>query len=197
MSQPDAPRSGGERGGVRWRRVLAEYAAAAGAVGLATVVRIATDPWLGNEYLFVFSYPVMIALAWYVRLGPLLVALALGLLAIDYLFVDPRGRLVPAAPAQWLQDVLYLVVGATAIFVASRARAARRHAAAVARRAHDAAARLAAQEQLLRQVLDNCGQAVRVADPDLTEVQYVSPAFEEIFGRPVSDAAASPTAWLE
>lgn len=47
------------------------------------------------------------------------------------------------------------------------------------------------------QLADNITDAFWIRSPDLSEVHYVSPAFERIWGRPVADLLANPQQWSE
>ncbi|MGE0131028.1 MAG: PAS domain S-box protein [Blastocatellales bacterium] len=62
-------------------------------VALATILRLALDPLLGEELpLFIFIFPVVIA-AWYGGLWPGLLATALSTLLGELLFIMPRGKI--------------------------------------------------------------------------------------------------------
>ncbi len=52
-------------------------------------------------------------------------------------------------------------------------------------------------EELLRQLTDNVGQIFYIASADNQDLLYLSPAHEEIWGRPRGQALAAPWAWLE
>ena len=51
--------------------------------------------------------------------------------------------------------------------------------------------------EMFHQLADNISDAFWIRSPDLGEVQYVSPAFERIWGRTVASLYASPAQWVE
>ncbi len=52
-------------------------------------------------------------------------------------------------------------------------------------------------EKKFHQLADNISDAFWVRSPDLSEVHYVSPAFEKIWGRPVESLRSNPAKWLD
>src|SRR5262249_20670226 len=52
-------------------------------------------------------------------------------------------------------------------------------------------------EERFRQVVEHIREVFWMTDPQKNEVLYVSPAYEEIWGRPCASVYASPQAWLE
>lgn len=68
---------------------------------------------------------------------------------------------------------------------------------------HDISAQMRADEQLreselrFRQLAENISEAFWLADQSTSEVLYVSPAYEEIWGRSAQALLSSPSDWLE
>jgi PAS domain S-box-containing protein len=56
---------------------------------------------------------------------------------------------------------------------------------------------LRASNEMFHQLADNISDAFWIRSPDLGEVQYVSPAFERIWGRTVGSLYANPEQWAE
>lgn len=52
-------------------------------------------------------------------------------------------------------------------------------------------------EERFRQMAENIDEVFWLRDPDSDEMLYVSPAFEEIWGRPAADLLARPRSWLD
>jgi PAS domain S-box-containing protein len=52
-------------------------------------------------------------------------------------------------------------------------------------------------DEKFRQLADNITDVFWIRSPDLSEVHYVSPAFEKIWGRPVANLYASPQQWSD
>lgn len=75
----------------RWRSLLLRYSAALASIMLATVLRMWLDPVLGNRAPFSTYFVAIMFAAWYGGIGPSLVAMVLGALAVDYFFIEPRG----------------------------------------------------------------------------------------------------------
>ena len=61
------------------------------AVALATAVRLALSPLLGNGYPIVIFFIAIVFAAWYGGYGPSLLAVVLSWFLIDYLFLTPHG----------------------------------------------------------------------------------------------------------
>jgi K+-sensing histidine kinase KdpD len=110
---------------------LSCYAVALLATGLMVLIRLLLDPVLGGSApLLVFLAAVAIS-ARYGGLGPGLLATALGALSGDFLFLEPRFRLLPA-PAEQVRLLLFVLLG---IFISALCRSlirARRRAEAAA-----------------------------------------------------------------
>src|SRR5262245_52936950 len=60
-------------------RIAREYAIAITAMALVTLVRVRLEPILGDQIPFVLYMVPITAMAWYCRMGPVLVAVALSL----------------------------------------------------------------------------------------------------------------------
>ena len=56
---------------------------------------------------------------------------------------------------------------------------------------------LRASEEKFIQLAANVSDVFWINSPDLTQVQYVSPAYEQIWGRPLQSLYANPNQWLE
>src|SRR3954470_9713913 len=91
--------------------VALRYGCAVAAVAVAAAVRRLLDPVLVDQYPFLTFLPAILLAAWVGGSGPALVALGLGGLAANYLFMEPRGTV---AVHGWDQQVglgVYLLVG--------------------------------------------------------------------------------------
>jgi len=54
-----------------------------------------------------------------------------------------------------------------------------------------------ASDEKFRQLADHITDAFWIRSPDLREVHYISPAFEQIWGRPVASLYANPQQWAD
>lgn len=57
--------------------------------------------------------------------------------------------------------------------------------------------RLAEREERFRQMAESIEDVFWLRDPEMNEILYVSPAYEEIWGRPKEELAERPGSWLE
>src|SRR5215831_10062425 len=101
----------------------ARYGLAVLSVAIASALRLALDPILGDVAPFILFYLPVILTAWYGGLGPGLLATALSMLLGDYLFIAPR---YPILRYENHQDMVRLVLvglyGATVSLLAGRLR---------------------------------------------------------------------------
>src|SRR5687768_555239 len=65
------------------------YTSAVASTGLATVARLALDPFLGARFPLITYYAAVLFTAWYGGAGPATVAVVLGSLLSGYLFIPP------------------------------------------------------------------------------------------------------------
>jgi PAS domain S-box-containing protein len=61
----------------------------------------------------------------------------------------------------------------------------------------EAEAELRASEERFRQITERINDVFWIASPDWSTLEYVSPAFAEIWGRPVAEVREDPGVWLE
>jgi PAS domain S-box-containing protein len=85
------------------------YGIAVIGVAIAAALRMALDPFLGEELpLFIFAFPVILA-AWFGGLWPGLLATAFSLALGDYLFIAPRGTILHYDDLLTLNRVSFLL----------------------------------------------------------------------------------------
>jgi PAS domain S-box-containing protein len=107
------------------------YLVAVAGVALATAVRVALDPLLGDRFPFLTCFVVIIPLAWYGGFGPTLLAVCLSWLAIDHFVLKPHGSVpLPLFGSRWQLAVAFFLFGLIAAAVGEALRAARRRAEA-------------------------------------------------------------------
>ncbi len=103
------------------------YAIALAAVTLATVIRLAFDPWVGDRYVFTLQFGAIAVTGWAAGVGPAVLAAVLAYLATDYFFIEPRGALSIDGIDDAFGLATYLVSSGLLVFIGealSRARAA-------------------------------------------------------------------------
>src|SRR5438132_390999 len=80
-------------------KALLAYAISIGVVILATLVRLALNPLLGNRYAFATYFLAVAFAAWIGGLGPALLAILLSALAAAHFFIEPSNSLAITDPA--------------------------------------------------------------------------------------------------
>jgi PAS domain S-box-containing protein len=146
---------------LRWLVALVAVAVAAG-------LRSALDPWLGSAHPFPLFLGAVIVAAWFGGVLPALGAAALGYLLVDYLFLEPRGAITLARPAD--------VAGLVAFAVSSALVAGLGGAAHVARR------RVQSSEERFRRFMENSPAAVFMKD-EAGRYVYMNSAAQRLVGR--------------
>ncbi|WP_439628310.1 PAS domain S-box protein [Gemmata sp.] len=192
-STPDELRRG-DRPHFRWL----DYAAAAVAVVAATLVRLALDPALGDNYPFATYFGAVAVMAWYGQTRPAAVALAASGFVALYLFVPPHHTLALTGPGVLVGMVLFLAVGGVIVAMGhavrvARSRTARLLAEAVVRRdeLQRAAEDRGEQAERLRTTLASIGDAVISTDRG-GNVTYLNAVAESLTGWTNDDAAGVP-----
>jgi PAS domain S-box-containing protein len=170
---------------------MLRYTYAVLAALLATAVRYALDPYLGDKNPY-FVYGVAIAWnAWYGGPGPAFLALALSGLAADYYFIPPRGSLAIAGISNQISFAIFILLGlALNLFTNSLREALRRAEASEgeARRALDAER---VQRVRLRTTLASIADAVITADAD-GRVTGLNRTAEQLTGWATAEACGRP-----
>jgi PAS domain S-box-containing protein len=162
------------------------YGSALVSVALATAVRLALDPLLGEHFPFPTFYLAIIVAAWYGGLGPSLAALALSWAAVDHFVLRPHlpPPEVPGVPPLGP----FFVAGLFIALLGAAVRAAHRRAEASASEALQALAAERAQRGRLRTTLASIADAVITTDPD-GRVASLNPAAERLTGWGAPEAA--------
>jgi PAS domain S-box-containing protein len=166
------------------------YGLAIAALGVATAVRTALDPLLGDASPYVSFFAMALALFLVAGPGPaLLEAVAGGIVGI-WLFVEPRGS-VAATKSGAAGLVVYLVVVAATLQVLrslreARATAERRQAELLA-----AEAVMRAQREAWRATLASIAEAVVATDRN-GRVTFLNDVAERLLGQPSSRAIGRP-----
>jgi len=87
------------------------YAVALAGVLLMTLVRFAIDPLIGDRLPYLTYLIAVVISAWYGGFGPTLFSIAAAWFLADFLFAAPRFSLLDAQPDEWLEAVVFVVVG--------------------------------------------------------------------------------------
>jgi PAS domain S-box-containing protein len=104
---------------------LVRYGSAVAAIALATVLQLLLQPVLGNSAPFAMSVIAVAVVARYGGLGPAIVALALGAVAVAYFILPPRGTFEVRGLENQIKLAMYVFVGAVIAFLSESMRQAR------------------------------------------------------------------------
>ena len=159
------------------RQSATAYASAFGVLGAALVARWLLDPWLGGDLVFVTLFGAVAFSVWKAGSAPAVVVSAIGYLAVNLLFISPRGRLGPLDAAHIVGAAAYL---STCGLIIAFGEAARR------------AARQASEgRELMRVTLKSIGDAVITTDV-VGRITYLNAVAETVTGWPQRDAIGRP-----
>ena len=89
---------------------LVRYGSAVAAIALATVLQLLLQPVLGNSAPFAMSVIAVAVVARYGGLGPAIVALALGAVAVAYFILPPRGTFEVRGLENQIKLAMYVFV---------------------------------------------------------------------------------------
>jgi PAS domain S-box-containing protein len=168
------------------RSAIVRYAVALLATAVALGLALALQTMV-NRFPAAFFYAAVAVSAWYGGLGPALLAAVLGLLVVDYVFVEP-GRLLNLANPD--NVLLVLVFGSVAALIgvlqdrvrrtSQQAEMARASAEAAQASAEAAQATLRESAERFRAVWDSASDAMALSDPQ-GMVVAANPAYYRLF----------------
>jgi len=176
------------------------YAGALGAVALATAVRLALNPVLGDQYPMVVYFLALTFAAWYGGLGPSLLAVALSAALVPF-FLTTSGRYAVPGLANRVGFVMYVVTGVAIAFMGGSMRVSQRRAEEGVRQAEQERERLErevrerrraevaerSQRERLDATLAGVGDGVIVTDAR-GRVVSLNPVAEALTGWTTADA---------
>jgi PAS domain S-box-containing protein len=152
------------------------------ATAAAVLVRWLLDPWLGDDIPLAMLYGAIVFAVWYGGYRPGLLAVVLGYIACNFLFVAPHGAISLSEPRELARLTVYLASCAVILGLGERVRVARRGAKAQTQEVLDYAAEaLRRSEQQLRMVIDALPAVVTYVDHD-TRYRFFNRTLCEWFG---------------
>jgi PAS domain S-box-containing protein len=143
------------------------YALATAALVLAVLIRYLADPWMGDTLPLVTVFGAVAAAVWIGGYRPAVLVAFLGYVACDYLFVEPRGRLVFASLGHLIGLLAYFFTCSLIIGFGDAMRRAQMRAAE--------------RREVLRVTLHSIGDAVITTDVE-GRVTYMNPVAETLTG---------------
>jgi len=129
--------------------VLVRYAGAMAVVAFAVLLRWLADPWLADRLPLVTLYGAVALSVWVGGYLPAALAMLVGVVACDLLFLEPRGLLWPLDPGNLIGVVIYVFSCVCIISLGEGMRVARR--------------RVQAQSDALQRLIDVAPGAIWVA----------------------------------
>jgi PAS domain S-box-containing protein len=142
---------------VETRNLVLGYAVAALAVAGAVLLRWLLDPVLGDHMPLATLYGAVAIAAWYGGYRPALLVVALGYLACDYLFIEPRGSFGLNVARNLVGLLAYLVSCGFIVGFAETVRVTQRRSRQYQQVLHE-------QREWLRTTLASIGDAVITTD---------------------------------
>src|SRR5262249_2271003 len=148
------------------------------------------DPLMGDHLPLATLYGTVAFAVWFGGYRPALLAAALGYLACDYLFIEPRGSVLFLDAPNLIGLILYLFSCSIITGLGEAMPAARRVALDRQERLEQnaAAAKLAEEglrrsEEQVRSIVDNVVDGIIAIDENGT-IESINPAAEKLFGYP-------------
>jgi PAS domain S-box-containing protein len=159
------------------RSPISAQALAIGFVAAAVVLRWLLDPLLDDTLPLVTLFGAVAGAVWLGGLAPAVTAALLGYLACSYLFMPPRGQVLPSNVGDVVGLAAYLLTCALIIGFGEAFRAAQRRASE--------------RGELLRVTLGSIGDAVITTDLD-GRVTYLNAVAESLTGWTQGEAVGQP-----
>ncbi|MEX0702547.1 MAG: ATP-binding protein [Planctomycetales bacterium] len=166
------------------RSRLLGHAVAVAIVVAATIVRLPFDAHFGDRVPFITYFVAVAAAAWYGGRGPAILATILSGFAACYLFLPPRGDLLPQDAAQWVYLATFLAFGGVIAFIGGTMRQAQR-------RAEESARQFADERERFFVTLSSIGDGVIATDAE-GRVTFVNAVAADLIGWRPDDAAGRP-----
>ena len=95
----------------RFARALLPYLAAVSAVSIGIALRVLLVPYLGGQLPYITLFPAVFVVAYFLGLGPTLLATAVSILAALDLFIGPHLAPRLEGPVAWIGSLLFGVIG--------------------------------------------------------------------------------------
>ncbi|MEA2734872.1 MAG: hypothetical protein QOE14_1323, partial [Humisphaera sp.] len=177
------------------RSRLLAYGVALPILALALILRWRFHSVLGERALYSSFIPAVMIAAYFGGFWPGFVVTLASAIASNYFIVEPRFTLQLKGTGDDVAMFLFVLSGTfISILSESLHRARRRIVADERRRAEDA---LRDTEERFRQLAENIHEIFWMADLGHTRITYVSPAFDQVWGRTAQSLYDHPRSWLE
>ncbi len=174
---------------------LVAYGLALVAPALTLLVLWPLRPVLGDRVLYMAFLPAVLLAAYLGGFVPGLAATAVGALATTYFLVEPLYSLRLASIPDVVALTLFVLVGAMISGVSEALHRTRRRVVASERQRAEQALR--ETEEHFRQLAENIREIFWITDARGDRVIYVSPGYEEVWGRTLQSFYEQPGSLLE
>ena len=91
----------------------ARYSFSICVIAIATFIRWALNPLLGNEFVYIVAYFAVMVVAWVGGLGPAVLGVVLGILTTDFLLIAPHFSFTMGEREDLISTALFAFVGIT------------------------------------------------------------------------------------
>jgi PAS domain S-box-containing protein len=178
----------------RSRARLVAYGAALAALMAGVVARWNLDTLLGERALYSTFFPAVMIAAYAGGFWPGLLVTLVATLAAN-LFGAPRFTLQLKGAGDTVAMLLFVSTGLIISGLSELLHRARRRIVADERRRAERTVR--ESEERFRQMAENINEIFWVADLGHTRVMYVSPGYDEVWGRTSQSLYDQPRTWIE
>ncbi len=144
--------------------VARPYALALFGLGMATLVRAALDPLLGDRQAFMTFMAALIATAWLGGVGPALLVLFCSVPLATFLFIEPRYSILVLNSYNYIAVLTFVALGCLIVGLGGRFWWARQEAKRNRELCGTQARELAAERKRLHQELENLNGQLRDVD---------------------------------
>ncbi|HWE94924.1 MAG TPA: PAS domain S-box protein [Tepidisphaeraceae bacterium] len=177
------------------RHPLAAYGVALGATALSLLVRWPLWPVLGNAVPQMTFFPAVMIAAYFGGFWPGVVATVLSAFAANYFVAGRPSALHFTRVNETAALVLFILVGTIISALCESLHRVRRQLVARERQRADEALR--ETEARFQQLADNIHEIFWMTDARQEHILYVSPGYEELWGRSSKSLYDLPGSWIE
>jgi PAS domain S-box-containing protein len=179
---------------------LSSYSVAVAALIIATIVRYALDPLVGDRTAYATYYAAVAAVAFFGNFGAAMTAMVLSAIVANYLFVPPRaGVTIPAGP-DLVALALFLANGLLVALLAERLNLVRQRLSEAARTQAQHAETVLKERARLEAIISSIPGIVWEAwgSPDSPQqrIEFVSEYVTTMVGYSPAEWRSEPNFWL-
>jgi PAS domain S-box-containing protein len=173
------------------RTIVLHYSGAVLFTALAVLVRFLLDPMMGDSRPLATLYGAVVLVAWLGGYRPAILAMVLGYIACNYLFIEPRGKFLLLDSRSFTGLILDLFSCAIIIGFAEALRFGRRRLEEEKAKVQESEAAHQAAMQQLQIVTESMAAPVTRCSKNLTYL-WVSKPYADWIGRPLGEIIGRP-----